>query len=413
MDADNGQGAHQGDQEKPVSSTDTTSATRLTSDQLSDDTVTEAMNQAPQSVDASVVKVKTEWLPVEIPATSLSKKQFQCRVCLVVFSKRWNCVSHMRAHARVRPVFFCPRCGKKCSKKSELDIHLRIHTGEKPFTCQECQRSFVRQGQLNSHVRIHTGVRPHMCHDCGAFFASTSNLKRHQRCHTKACPQKVPSKPKLVRGLRRGNAADGYKEEEEWHETDSLPTKVVISRHSAPSLPNVTEVLNPQQNHKANKLVKVSVATNTDYDVVRTGAKQLLPGNSKRESNPEAATPRMTQFTPQPIKPIPAITASESIIVIDPGMEDALKEKKIHTTDVLPLEKKTEGTLLDNSSHSEVAVSLLALESSEGVGQITFPAGGEAEPSSGALSSVMQVDWSFLLEVRSWWIIYYLLCPIS
>jgi len=52
--------------------------------------------------------------------------------------------------------FICPHCGKSFSQKTYLDVHMRVHTGERPFTCRQCGKSFTQKGNLNSHMRIHT-----------------------------------------------------------------------------------------------------------------------------------------------------------------------------------------------------------------------------------------------------------------
>ncbi|KAM5135229.1 sal-like protein 4 [Mantella aurantiaca] len=56
----------------------------------------------------------------------------------------------------------CKFCGKAFGNDSALQIHLRSHTGERPYKCNICGNRFTTKGNLKVHFQRHRDKYPHI-----------------------------------------------------------------------------------------------------------------------------------------------------------------------------------------------------------------------------------------------------------
>ncbi|KAH8354077.1 hypothetical protein KR084_006628 [Drosophila pseudotakahashii] len=115
--------------------------------------------------------------------TKKLRQAFQCLHCDHSFSQNIHLEIHMRIHTGERP-FKCSYCPRSFAQKGNLQTHMRCHTGERPYECPICSSRFRQIGQLRVHSRVHTGERPFKCNICRFRFSQKNGLVKHMTVHT-------------------------------------------------------------------------------------------------------------------------------------------------------------------------------------------------------------------------------------
>lgn len=110
------------------------------------------------------------------------EKPFTCRDCNKAFSDPAACKAHEKTHSPVKP-YCCSTCGKSYRQISLLNLHRKRHTDEARYSCEDCGKLFTTSGNLKRHQLVHSGEKPYQCDHCDRAFSDPTAKMRHLETH--------------------------------------------------------------------------------------------------------------------------------------------------------------------------------------------------------------------------------------
>ncbi|ERL90365.1 hypothetical protein D910_07714 [Dendroctonus ponderosae] len=116
--------------------------------------------------------------------------------CDKAYTRKRALVYHQRTRHLICPPneplsYSCEICQKVILSRANLQIHLRAHTGERPFKCDVCGKAFHAKKYLKEHNVVHTGEKPFVCKICDKKFSQAGSLFVHTRkCHPDVAQKK-------------------------------------------------------------------------------------------------------------------------------------------------------------------------------------------------------------------------------
>uniref|UniRef100_A0AAQ4QRJ0 Zinc finger protein, FOG family member 1 n=1 Tax=Gasterosteus aculeatus aculeatus TaxID=481459 RepID=A0AAQ4QRJ0_GASAC len=297
-----------------------------------------------------------------------------------------------------------PQCNKSCPSASSLEIHMRTHSGERPFVCLICLSAFTTKANCERHLKVHTDTLNGVCHGCG--FVSTTRdilyshlVTSHMVCQPGSRSEVYspgPGLPKLPisTGLSPGDSGVVLKCQVCGHNSDSpaqlqqhvrthLEVRVPTERSPNPRQSTPSSVDHPQLSpHEREPLGCVPSPDSSS------------PGANGGSAPPRDSSPPNAQTTDLKIKEEPhsdSDAEEQQMEIMEGGEKDELSGEEAHQEITIKTNEKRIATSSCATSTSPKSPATASVKA-----EPTSPTPGSSPAHEGGTGSVLPGGAMFL-----------------